>query len=490
MFPRNFMHQSFVFLLLIASLPSIAQVPFVRSKSERQIGAFPLHTSSSGHYLLDRRHYPFPILGRTAWCVISQPEEQCQFFIRQCKRYGFNAIEMNAINHDPRGNHVPYNGKGDLPFLKTLGGSDWRGSLVYGDLSNEAPDFNTPNDKYWDFVDAFLKECESIGVLVFLFPAYVGYSNTDQGWMREMTANGPLKMEAYGRWIATRFRNRKNIVWMLLGDMGVFNEAQKSVEAALIRGLKSVPHQRSTNYSAEGDSGQNSTDQVDFGKEMTLNGTYTWDSVGIAPLGRRAYSAQPAMPSFLLEEPYDQEGPDGNGVNPHATQPVRRFQWWGWLSTIGGYIAGNGYVWPFVDPLWREHSYSVGVADMSVLNGFIQTITWWELVPSGLSGMRTLVLSGIGSESGTDYVAAAATPTGSLLVAYVPPAHNGDITLDISGMTHEVEVSWLDPGSGTYTKFNPSSSVNTGSITVGIPGTNSRGAKDWVLVIHSVKDPE
>jgi hypothetical protein len=25
--------------------------------------------------------------------------------------------------------------------------------------------------------------------------------------------------------------------------------------------------------------------------------------------------------------------PDGNGVNPSATQPVRRFQWWGWLST-------------------------------------------------------------------------------------------------------------------------------------------------------------
>lgn len=272
--------------------------------------------------------------------------------------------------------------------------------------------------------------------------------------------------------------------------MGVFNEAQRSVEAALIRGLKSVPDQRSTQYSAEGDSGQNSSDQVDFGKEMTLNGTYTWDSVGIAPLGRRAYSVQPIIPSFLLEEPYDEEGPDGNGVNPHATQPVRRFQWWGWLSTLGGYIAGNGYVWPFVDPLWNEHLNSAGAADMSVLNAFIPSITWWELVPSGLGGMRTLVSSGVGSESGTDYVAAAATPSGSLLVAYIPPGHNGTITMDISGMAHEVEVSWLDPGSGSYTKFNPSSFINTGSITVGIPGINSRGAKDWVLVLHSVKGPE
>jgi len=36
-------------------------------------------------------------------------------------------------------------------------------------------------------------------------------------------------------------------------------------------------------------------------------------------------------------------------------------QWWGWLSTIGGYIAGNGYVWPFI-PGWQNHLDTQGFA--------------------------------------------------------------------------------------------------------------------------------
>ena len=157
---------------------------------------------------------------------------------------------------------------------------------------------------------------------------------------------------------------------------------------------------------------------------MTLNGAYDWGG-DVNNHGRRAYAYSPVKPAFLLEEPYDEEGPDGNNVNASATQPVRRFQWWGWLSTIGGYISGNGYVWPFNAPAWRAHLDTQGSRDMARLNAFIQSIAWYELVPSGLGGMKTLITAGGSSVSLSDYVAAAATPDGTLLVAYIPPAHNG-----------------------------------------------------------------
>jgi len=35
----------------------------------------------------------------------------------------------NAINHDPRGNNSPFNGNGDIPFLKRLNGTSWNGAL-------------------------------------------------------------------------------------------------------------------------------------------------------------------------------------------------------------------------------------------------------------------------------------------------------------------------------------------------------------------------
>ena len=260
---------------------------------------------------------------------------------------------MHVINHDPRGNNPPFNGNGDAPFLKRLNGTAWNGTLSYENINSEAPDFTTPNEAYWSFVDGFLAHCESKGILVFLFPAYVGGKGSDQGWMEEILANGTAKMQSYGAWIATRYKNRKNLVWMMGGDMGTppnaFNAAQSDVQAALLNGLKSVPGQQSALVSAEWTSESIATDQVAFGASMTLNGVYSW-SGNVNSHGRRAYERSPAMPAFLLEEPYDEEGPDGNSVNPNATQPVRRFQWWGWLSTIGGYISGNGYIWPFRTP--------------------------------------------------------------------------------------------------------------------------------------------
>ena len=342
---------------------------------------FPLRISDDKRYLVDQRNKPFPILGRTAWFIISQPEKGYQKFVENTLAHGHNAIEFAVITHWPIGNHAPFNGEGELPFLKRLDGSDWDGKLKYNSLILEAPDLTTPNEKYWRFVDKFLAYCEAKGLLVFMFPAYVGYNGEEQGWMKELVANGKDKSMAYGAWIANRYKRQKNIVWMLMGDMGKFNDEQKIAEQALIDGLKSVKNQQSTQYTAESHSGENAADNPQFGHEMTLNGVYTWElKVPVPYLGRKGYSHEPTMPAFLLEEPYDEEGPDGNNYNPNATQPVRRFQWWGWLGTIGGYISGNAYIWQFVDPVWQDHLETQGAQDMIRLNKFINSVEWWKLV--------------------------------------------------------------------------------------------------------------
>jgi len=80
---------------------------------------------------------------------------------------------------------------------------------------------------------------------------------------------------------------------------------------------------------------------------------------------------------------------------------VRRFQWWGWLATIGGYISGNGYVWPF-NPGWQLHLDTQGSRDMKRLNAFIRSVAWYNLAPSGLGGMRTLITAGGGSCDSSD----------------------------------------------------------------------------------------
>lgn len=444
----------------------------------------PLTISEDSRFLVDQNQKPFPILGRTAWFILSQPEIGYKKFIENSLKHKFNAIEFAAITHWPMGNHAPFNGEGEIPFLKCLNGKDWDGTLTYDSMKKDIPDLLTPNEKYWAFVDHFLEYCESKGILVFMFPAYLGYDGAEQGWMKELVVNGTQKTEAYGAWIANRCKDRKNIVWMLLGDFGNLNKEQQFVEKALIRGLKSVNGQQSIHYSAESYSGENAADNVHFGNEMTLNGVYTWDLKPPVPqLGRIGYNHTPILPAFLLEEPYDEEGPDGNNYNPNATQPVRRFQWWGWLSTIGGYISGNGYVWQFVDPIWQNHLDTQGAKDMERLNQFIQSIEWWKLVPSGLNGMKTLVINSNNMDSTESYIAASATKDGTLLIAYLPPAHIGNALIDLSVLNNDVYGYWFDPTNGNYSIIAELPLKNKGSYNFIPPEENSTGEKDWVLVL-------
>ncbi|RYZ32911.1 MAG: DUF4038 domain-containing protein, partial [Sphingobacteriales bacterium] len=66
---------------------------------------FPLQTSANGRYLMDANSRPFPILGRTSWCIISQPVKAYQQYIENTVSHGYNAIEMAVIFHWPTVNH-------------------------------------------------------------------------------------------------------------------------------------------------------------------------------------------------------------------------------------------------------------------------------------------------------------------------------------------------------------------------------------------------
>jgi hypothetical protein len=304
--------------------------------------------------------------------VISLPVSEYRSYLNDTSAKSFNSIEMQAITHDPGANRAPFAGNRQAPFLKRLDGYDWSGSLAYENIHDEAPDFTTPNEAYWSYLDTFIDYCAEHSINIFMFPAYVGYRGLQQGWMDEMVANGTARMRAYGVWVANRYAKRANIVWMVGGDDGTspspFTPEQDAVEDAFISGLKSV-RGLSTDFSAEWRSESVATDQRHFGSQMTLNGVYSF-SGNTATFGRNGYAHFPTIPAFLLEEPYDETDGTGTNENAAATQPVRRFIWRGMLSGIGGYIAGNGYVWRF-NPGYKEHLNTRGANDLMHLNQFM-----------------------------------------------------------------------------------------------------------------------
>lgn len=441
---------------------------------------FPLSASSNHRYLVQRNGTPWASLGRTSWNVIALPESAWQAYLQDTLAKGFNTIELSVPHRDPRADASPFAGNGAAPFTHKLNGGAYSGSFSYANINNDAPDFSTPNPTYWGFVDRLVDYCAVHSIALHLFPAYVGFHGTNQGWMAEMVANGATRMQAYGAFVASRYRNYANIIWMLGGDKGTgthpFNSNELAAETGLIDGLTGVSGQESLHYSAEWDGPSIGTDSAEFGDLITFNPVYSFQGQ-MGTYARQAYSHSPTIPAFMDEGPYDEEGPDGLNINGSATQPVRRFNWWGWLNAIGGYCTGNGYVWRF-NSGYTSHLDTQGANDCAVMNAFIRSIGWQNLVPDGLGGIGTLITAGKGSIDTSSYVAAAATPAGDLLVAYLSP-DAGNPTVAMSKLRDTVTARWFNPTTGQYTSIG--SFANSGTHQFTKPGDNGTGDEDWVL---------
>ena len=111
---------------------------------------------------------------------------------------------------------------------------------------------------------------------------------------------------------------------------------------------------------------------------------------------------------------------------------------------------------------------------------------WFDLVPDQ---DHTVVTAGFGTfaDSGalgdSDYLTAARTPDGALVMAYMPTVRT--ITVDMSRLAGPAYASWYDPANGTFTAIPGSPLANTGARTFTPPGSNSDGDGDWVLVLEA-----
>ena len=119
----------------------------------------------------------------------------------------------------------------------------------------------------------------------------------------------------------------------------------------------------------------------------------------------------------------------------------------------------------------------------AILNKFVRSIDWWTLVPDGMGDIGTLVTAGAGTIDTDSYVAAAANPSGTLLVAYVGPGHSGDVTIDMSKMHGSTTGRWFDPTSGSYQDIG--TLANSATLSFAPPGVNAAGDLDWVLILTS-----
>jgi hypothetical protein len=162
-------------------------------------------------------------------------------------------------------------------------------------------DFSTPSEKYFQHADWVIWEAGVKGIQVFLDPIYLGYKGTDEGWIKEVLANGPEKSRNWGRYLGKRYRNFDNLVWLLGADRNP-ERAREDVDAVAV-GIKEFDNRHL--FTAGSDPENSAVDRYQEGGWLDLNSTYTYGIVYQKLLAD--YNRAPVMPFFLLETTYEGE---------------------------------------------------------------------------------------------------------------------------------------------------------------------------------------
>jgi hypothetical protein len=83
----------------------------------------------------------------------------------------------------------------------------------------------------------------------------------------------------------------------------------------------------------------------------------------------------------------------------------------------------------------------------------------------------------------SDYVTAARTPDGALVIAYPPSLRT--VKVNLARLRGPATARWFDPSRGTYTEIKGSPLRNSGERAFRPPGKNGDGDGDWVLVVET-----
>jgi hypothetical protein len=161
--------------------------------------AYPLKASANKRYLVDQRDVPFLMQGDAAWSlIVAANDSEVEQYFNNRRQKGFNTAMVNLIEHR-FSKHPPLNLDGEAPF--TTSG-----------------DFTTPNEKYFAHVDWVTRKAAENGIQVLLFPIYLGYKGTDEGWIEELVKLEPEKCLEYGQHLGKRYKDFDNIIWVMGGD--------------------------------------------------------------------------------------------------------------------------------------------------------------------------------------------------------------------------------------------------------------------------------
>jgi len=436
---------------LLASSGALAGVP---------LPAFPLKASADNRYLVDQNDKPFLIIGDAPQAMVGNLSvAQAKHFMDNREKWGVNALWINLLcNSYTACNSDGTTFDGLQPFTTP------------GDLS-------TPNPAYFNRAAMMLKGAQAHGMVVLLDPIETG------GWLGILGGNGEMKARKYGEFLGKRFKDIPNIVWMSGNDFQSWRDpSQTALVRAVMRGIAAKdPNHIQT---AELDYYVSATlDDGTLRPLVGLDAVYTYRPTYAKELTE--YKRKDFRPTFMVEANYEFE--HNGGTDGGTTGNLRRQEWWTAFSGTTGQLYGSAFSWR-LDGDWQHNLDTDGIKQFSYVKNLLSQFQWWNLVPDRSHQVLT---HGYGTYSDSDpipddtYATAAATPDGTLVMAYLPTHRS--VVIDMTKLAGQTQAFWFDPTNQAETFIGNYS--NTGVANFVPPVHNHDGDQDWVLILEATAAP-
>jgi hypothetical protein len=457
----------FVFIFLFAATSLFAQTIDKRR----------LKISANHRYFTDLNGNPFFWLGDTGWLLFSKlTREEAEQYLEDRRKKGFSVIQVMVLH--------------TVAAKNVYGDSALVDKNVAHPLTTDGNNFSDKKQyDYWDHVDYIVDLAAKKGLYMAMVPVWG--SNVKAGLVSREEAG------VYANWLAERYRNRWNIIWLNGGDTKGSDSSQtwriigttlRKKDPNNLISFHPFGRTSSTEYFQNDDwmdfnmfqSGHRSYD-LDTSKSEHRFGPDNYRFVNID------YNLKPAKPTIDGEPSYE--------LIPHGlhdtTKPywqaddVRRYAYWSVFAGAAGHTYGHNSIMQFHKPTDKGSAYGSkkywynalndeGAREMIYLKKLMLSKSYFDRVPD-----QSLVVG----EQGEKYNYIAATRGNDYVFIYDYTGKPFEVRMGkINGGS--VKASWYSPKNGS--KKSIGTFVNKGFRKFDPPG-EQRGGNDWVLILESVK---
>lgn len=351
-----------------------------------------LKVSEEKLYLQHEDGTPFFWLGDTGWLLPQRlNRDEVDFYLEQCKRAGYNVVQIQVLNNVPSVNIY-----GAFSHIDGYNFKDINKKGVYG---------------YWDHMDYIIRKAADKGIYIGMVCIWGGL--VKRGDMDVKQA------QAYGKFLAERYKDNPNIIWLIGGD--IRGDVQTEVWETLATTIRSIDKNHLMTFHPFGRTLSatwfNDAEWMDFNMFQSGHRRYgqrkgdgdssieenteedNWRFVG------KSLSMSPLKP-VIDGEPSYEHIPQGlhNPDEPRWTaEDVRRYAYWSVFAGSFGHTYGHNSIMQFYRPgltpaygaeiPWYDALKDPGFNQMKYLKNLILTFPYFERIPdqsiiAGTNGER------------------------------------------------------------------------------------------------------